>query len=100
VRELHIITYDHTHALASDEACNFVQYFLAHFVPNVREVKFSVSKQLVHAQTVMAREFCSSMHYLRKVVSKPVYEWFSRPETDIPDDARAHLFILDGVKEI
>jgi hypothetical protein len=44
----------------------------------------------------MAREFCASMHYLRKVVSKPVYEWFSRPETDIPDHARAHLFNLDG----
>jgi hypothetical protein len=96
VRELHIITYDHTRALASDEARNFVRYFLAHFVPNVREVEFSVSKQLVHAQTVMAREFCASMHYLRKVVSKPVYEWFSRPETDIPDDARAHLLNLDG----
>jgi hypothetical protein len=44
----------------------------------------------------MAREFCASMHHLRKVVSKPVYEWFSWPETDIPDVARAHLFNLDG----
>jgi len=42
VRELRII-YDYTRALASDEAHNFVRYFLAHFVPNLREVKFWVS---------------------------------------------------------
>jgi hypothetical protein len=95
VRELRIITYNHTRALTSDEARNFVQYFLAHFVPNLREVEFLVSQQLIPAQTVMAPEFCASMHYLRKVVSKPVYEWFSRPETDIPDNARA-LLNLDG----
>jgi len=93
VRELHIITYDYTRALACDEARNFVRYFLAHLVPNVREVEFSVSQQLIPVQAIMAREFCASMHDLCKVVSKP---WFPRPETDIPDHARAYLFKLDG----
>jgi hypothetical protein len=96
VRELHIITDDDTRALASDEARNFVHYFLAHLVPNVREVEFLVSKQLVHAQTLMAWEFCESMHYFCKVVCKSHPEWFSWPETDILDNARAHLFNLDG----
>jgi hypothetical protein len=99
VRELQITTTDDdTRALASDKARNFVRYFLAHLVPNVREVVFSVSKQLVHAQTLMAREFCASMRYLQKICSLPHPDYLlcRVPETDIPDYARAHLFNLDG----
>jgi hypothetical protein len=97
VRKLHIIIDNDTCALASDEAHTFVGYFLAHLVPNVREVEFLVVfKQLVHAQTLMAWEFCASMCYFRKVVSVPHPEWISLPETDIPDYARAHLFNLEG----
>jgi hypothetical protein len=87
---------DDTRALASDKARNFVHYFLAHLVPNVWEVEFSVSKQLVHAQTRMTRELCASMPRLRKLVSLPQPEWISSPQMNILNYARVHLFNLDG----
>jgi hypothetical protein len=55
-----------------------------------------VSKQLVHAQTLMARELCAIMPRLRKLVSLPQPEWILSPQTDIPNYARVHLFNLNG----